>query len=138
MKILKISFLPFWPKLEKNVALPFSKCDISSYTCLRFLCDGFLLKMIISSNNSCGKLNLFFTHWNNNFDNISSIKVVSSLSKLDHFDLSMADCQFSETLAPVEMIDLGAKKVYHRKMMDNSIFSWQWSKNCQESYFCSV
>ena len=39
------------------------------------------------------------------------MKVVNSLSKLGHFWLSAADCQFSETLAPVEMINVGAKKV---------------------------
>ena len=60
------------------------------------------------------------------FDNIPSIKVVNSLHFDHHFWFSTDDCQFSETLASVEMIDLGTKRfVYHRKMMTNSIFRWQ-------------
>ena len=39
-------------------------------------------------------MNLFFTHWNKNFDNIPSV-----------------DYQFSETLAPTEIVNLGAKTV---------------------------
>ena len=63
------------------------------------------------SNKKKSKLNLSFTHRNNNFDNILSIKVVNSLPKLGHFWLSTADCQFLETLALVEIINLGNKKV---------------------------
>ena len=63
------------------------------------------------SNKKKSKLNLSFTHRNNNFDNILSIKVVNSLPKLGHFWLSAADCQFLETLALVEIINLGNKKV---------------------------
>ena len=46
-----------------------------------------------------------------NFDNILSINIANSPPKLGHFWLSAADCQFSESLAPVEIIDSGTKKV---------------------------
>ena len=47
------------------------------------------------------KLNVFFTHWNNNFDNVPSIKVVNLVPKLDNLWQSTVDCQLSETFAPL-------------------------------------
>ena len=96
----------------------------------------------ISKHCKSGCTSLFCFKWKIDVNWIFSLpteKVVTSLPNLTIFSSPMLTANFQKPLLRSKWsIWVPKRFVYHRKMMKNFIFSWQWNYNCLESYICSI